>query len=64
MASLIISLIIAIINLIIRFTVSALVKLEKRTSYTIQEHSISIRVSVTYFITNALVIMIAFLFIT
>ena len=59
-----ISLVVAIINLVIRLTVTALVKLEKRTSYTIQEHSISIRVSVTYFITNALVIMIAFLFLS
>ena len=34
-ASLMISIIVSIINVVIRFTVSALVKLEKRTSYTI-----------------------------
>lgn len=58
--SLIISLIISLINILLRFLIRKFVFMEKRTNFSEQEDSIIVRIGISYFLTNALIVPITY----
>lgn len=60
MVSLSISIIVSVANIILRFLIKALVHYEKRRSYTLREDNVVMRIGVSYFITNALIVLITY----